>query len=268
MFYGAVKQRFATFALAGILAVAFRQTNIVWFVAGIVLYAHEMPGVAGIRWGRRMAPLAVVGVCVALAWTLIIWSQGGIAMTPQTRSEHMVGLRGVPNVEFAIGLGGLLFFPVLASTGPLILRAMRSLRWALLFVGIILLVGYSFKARHMYNIEPSLVEGFLRNRVIYAVTHTPLRWAFSFVVAVAIFAFGYVAFLPRASSFKLPLYAIGTIALLPVELIEQRYYLPLFALFWIARAPVDPALERSQLVLGLSLSVAVLTAIARLQVFI
>jgi hypothetical protein len=268
MFYGAVRQRFTMFVTAGLLALAFRQTNIVWSVSAIVLYAYELLRGSANGSGRRLVPLGIYAAIVAVAWVLIIWHQGGIAMTPQTQFSHVVGVRGIPNIEFALALGGILFFPVLASTGPMVLTALRNRAQQLLFVGIVLFVGFTFVATHPYNMDPSVLDGFLRNRFIFLITHTPLLWAFSVLVAIAIFAFGSVEFVPRAASFKLPLYAIGILALLPLHLIEQRYYVTLYALFWILRSPVDYRVERLQLAANVTLSIAVLVAIARLQIFI
>jgi len=268
MFYGAVMQRFGVFAIAGLLALAFRQTNIVWLIAAAALYAYELLRGPATGSGRRLLSLAIYTAITSVAWAVIIWQQGGIAMTSQTQLDHVAGARGIPNMEFALALGFILFLPILAPTRSMVVTALRNRTCQLLFVGVFLIAGFTFAATHPYNVDPSVLDGFLRNRIIFSITHTPLRWAFSVLVAFAIFAFGFVAFVPSASPLKLPLYAFGVAALLPLHLIEQRYYLTLYALFWVLRSPVDYRLERLQLALNAALSIAVLIAIARLEIFI
>ena len=95
-----------------------------------------------------------------------------------------------------------------------------------------------------------------------------MRWLFALVVALAAFGFAVLSVLPRAASFKIPLYAFGAASLLPIGLIEQRYYLPVFALLWAIRAPVGEPLERAQLMLNILLTIAALATIASSSIFL
>ena len=268
MFYGALTQRFAMFAVAAVLAIALRQTNIVWFAAGLASYAYTLHGSAPTRSARQRVPLAALALGVILGWTATVWYRGGIALTPETQAVHGFGLAGLPNIEFAIGLGGALFLPILASTSARFSEAMRRPRWAILFAGILLFVGVTFAAEHPYNADPAVIDEFLHNRLLYEIAQPPPRWVFALVVAVAAFGFALLPVVERAGSFKIPLYAFGAASLLPISLIEQRYYLPLFALVWAIRAPASAPLERTQLALNILLTIAVLVAMARSAIFL
>jgi hypothetical protein len=268
MTLAALKQRFAIFSIAAVAAIAFRQVNIVWFVAGVALYAHELHRSESGARQRRMAQIAILGIGVAAAYALIIWVRGGIALTAETQASHALGPNGLPNIEFAIGLGGVLFAPILWSTRKRFLNFLRTPGWAILFFGLLLFVGYTFVVRHLFNTDPSLIDGFLRNRILFAITHTWLLWLFAVVVATAALGFCLLPFCRGAEMFKIPLYAIGLGALLPLGLIEQRYYLPLFALLWVFRAPVSETLERVQLALSAILAFAAVAMISMSDVFL
>jgi len=268
MTHAAVNRRFALFAVASLFAIACRQINVVWFAAGFALYASELHRNDRENWARRLMPLAVFGVGVIIAWALIVMTTGGIALTSAAQEAHYLSPRGLPNIEFAIGLGGILFAPILWSTRARVLEAMRKPRWAALLVAILLFVGFTFAVTHPYNTDVSVIEDFLRNRILFEITHTSMRWAFAVLVALAAFGFALLPFNRGAAHLRIPLYAIGAAALLPFGLVEQRYYLPLFALIWAFRAPASEILERAQLALSAILSMAVLALITKLGVFL
>jgi DIE2/ALG10 family len=268
MAWAAVRQRFIVFTVAAVLAIAFRQGNIVWVVMGLALYAYEMPRTATSSRADRLSMLVVFGIVTIASWTLIVWHLGGIALTTSTQEAHPIGLHGLPNIEFAIGLGGLLFAPILWSTRARVLESLRRPRWALVLATIIVLISITFVVDHPYNTMPEVIEGFLRNRILFALTHTWLGWVFAVFAGFAAFTFAHTSFCRDAKPLKLPLYLIGLAALLPFGLIEQRYYLPLYTMFWAMRAPVGRNLEYIQLMLNVSLSLAVLVTIIETGIFL
>ena len=172
------------------------------------------------------------------------------------------------NRRFVLFAAASLFAPILWSTRARVLDAMRKPRWAALLVGILLFVGFTFAVPHPYNTDVSVNEDFLRNRILFEITHTPMRWAFALLVALAAFGFALLPFNRGAVHLRIPLHAIGAAALLPFGLVEQRYYLPLFALIWAFRAPASETRERAQLALSVILSIAVLALIAKFGVLL
>lgn len=268
MFYGAVRQRSVIFALAAVCAIAFRQVNVVWFAAAFALHAWQLRATEPAQWTRRLIPLLAFGLCIGIAWTLIVWRLGGIALTPSAQEGHRPGFDGLPNVQFAIALSGVLFAPILWSVRARMLALVRKPAGALLLVVLFLFVAFTFVVTHPYNVVPEIIEPYLRNRILFQIVHTPLLWVFAAVVAIATFAFGLLPFCPGAAKFKIPLYVIGLAALLPVGVIEQRYYLPLFTLFWAFRAPVSDRLELIQLALNVVLSIALMVLITTTMVFL
>ncbi len=129
-------------------------------------------------------------------------------------------------------------------------------------------VAVSFDVRSPYNAEPEIVDSFLRNRILFWITHTSLQWVFALLVALAAFSFAIFPFTNGAARLKAPLYLVGLGGLLPFEVIEQRYYLPLFALFWAVRAPAPKPVERLQLLLNISLTVAAFRMFVSSEVFL
>ena len=260
LLYSVVKQRPGLFCAAGLLAVALRQSNMVWFVAAVAMYFYEARDRAGA--GKTLASIAVFSAAVGLLWVIVVWNIGGVALTSVTQASHFMKLRGLPNIEFAIGLGGFLFLPVLASSGPRLIALFKHPRWIIALTILTAFVGLTFLVKHSDNTDPWVIDYFLHNWVLYEITHSNLLWAFALCVAGFAIAFAYFPWHREVASLKIPLFAFAAIYLLPFGLIEQRYYIPLYAFFSLFRRRVSMPLERVQLALSFCFSVGVLYAIA------
>jgi hypothetical protein len=185
-----------------------------------------------------------------------------VALTPATQESHLLRPRGLPNIEFAVGLGGFFFLPVLASSGPRLIALFKHPRWIIALTILTAFVGLTFLVKHSYNTDPGVIDSFLHNWVLYEITHSALLWAFALCVAGFAIAFAYFPLQREVASLKVPLFAVAAIYLLPFWLIEPRYYIPLYALFSLFRRRVSMPLERVQLALSFCLSVGALYATA------
>lgn len=266
LLYSIVKQRPVLFCVTGLLAVALRQSNIVWLAAAVAMYFYEARDRAGA--GKALTSIAVFSAAVGLLWLIVVWNVGGVALTSVTQTVHLLKPSGLPNIEFAIGLGGFLFLPVLVSLGPGLMALFKRPRWIVTLTILAAFVGLTFLVKHPYNTEPELIDYFLRNWVLYEITHSALRWAFALCVAGFAIAFAYFPLQREVASLKVPLFAVAAIYLLPFGLIEQRYYIPLYAFFSLFRQRVSMPLERLQLALSICLSVGVLYAISAMGKFL
>jgi alpha-1,2-glucosyltransferase len=231
------------FLLAGVLAgvsVAFRQSQIVWLVMIWALCLAELGGLAATRdfgfralrttWTFGLAALAFVG--------FVVWN-GGVAMGD--RSMHPSGGLYLGNLYFILLLFFVLLLPLCIQRSSAALEFVSTRPWwiaGLYFACLYFLVG--FEADHPYN-QPQY-GGFLHNQIILAFTATSIaRVAFSAAVTLA---FLVIATVPLQQRAFLLLYPTTVLALLPVWMIEQRYYLASFTLFLLFRKSEPPWLER------------------------
>lgn len=266
--YAALTQRLILFAVCTVAAIAFRQVNILWLFVGVALYWHQAKVLdSPLSRGQRLF-LILFTVLVCAAWASIVSAVGGIALTPTTQTAHVLRARGIPNIEFAIAVGGLLFLPVLSITGPAVWCVLKTRAGLVAWLTAALLVGLTFSVKHSDNTDPAVIHAYLRNWFLARVTVFPWRWVFAGFVATSAFAFVQLPFARRAAPLKWPLYAVGVLSVLPFHLIEQRYYLPLFALIAAARAPQTSRVEILQLCYASALTAAIIVLIAKYNWFI
>jgi alpha-1,2-glucosyltransferase len=266
LLYSVVKQRPILFCVTGLLAVALRQSNIVWLLAAAAMYFYEARDRGGTS--KTLPSIAVFSATVGLLWLIVVWNVGGVALTSATQASHFMKLRGLPNIEFAIGLGGFLFLPILASSVPRLTASSKHLRWIIALTILTAFVGLTFLVKHSDNTDPGVIDYFLHNWVLYEITDSTLLWVFALCVAGFAIAFAYFPLHSEVAPVKIPLFAVAAIYLLPFWLIEPRYYIPLYALFSLFRQRVSMPLEWLQLVLGFCLSVGVLYAISVMGKFL
>ncbi|HSP96360.1 MAG TPA: hypothetical protein VL049_03815 [Candidatus Dormibacteraeota bacterium] len=264
MVYGILKRRPAVFCVSAVLAVALRQSNIIWLVAGWAMYLQQAKA------GESRARLHAVTVVCALtlvAWIACVTALGGIALGDAPPSRVLIP--GLPNIEFAIGLGGLLFAPLFAGILARIVSGARNRRWWIAAASIAAVVALTFSVEHRFNTAPALIAHYLRNRLLFAITHSDLvRLLFAGWVAISALAFARFPFVPQLRRLKIPLYVVAALSLLPLELIEQRYYLPFYACFTAMRAPLSDRAEWIQLAMNVCLTATVVYAATHLGIFL
>lgn len=253
MMYGALRLRVGLFCASALLAIAFRQVNLVWAMVGIALFAYQMRVVGEVKRAQSYVPLAAFAILICVIWGWIVWSVGGIALTPITQEAHVFRPRGIPNIEFAIGLGGLLFLPVLATTGPRVYAFVKTPKGFTILLLATAFVAFTFIVKHRYNTDPR-VTTFVRNWLLAGISQQPWRWVFALFVVTSAIGFVFLRFARGAEALKVPLYIAGALSVLPFALIEHRYYLPLFAMLAAMRQPLSATVEYSQLTYSIVLS--------------
>ncbi|MDB5985797.1 MAG: putative rane protein [Nevskia sp.] len=237
---------------AGLLACAFRQNDIVWFVALACLF-----GWLSLRAGDSIKPLHFTAViAVVAAWLAVVYLQHGIAAGAYTQGDHPGNLKGMPNIWFALVVAALIYLPYflwrLFRDGDLLKL------WHYLALGVP--VALTFHVNHRFNLIES--NYFIRNYLLLRTTAGPGMAIFLMTVtttAVLVFR----TRLPKLAELRLPFLLFSALSLLPFWLIEQRYYLPIYALFWAMRAPEDKRVEHAQLLFGTVCSAWLIVRIAQ-----
>jgi carbon starvation protein CstA len=154
---------------------------------------------------------------------------------------HPTGSVHVENVYFMLVLFLLLHVPVFLQRAD---RAFGLLRRTSGLAGVALLVAgflLAYEIDHPYN-DPRYA-GFVHNRLLHAFDATPVARAV-FVAAAAMSALTLATVGLQRPSFRL-LAPAAVASLLPVWLVEPRYYLVPFALFLVFRVPLDARVEWS-----------------------
>jgi hypothetical protein len=236
---GALRRQAWLLIGAGFLACAMRQNNIVWFAGLLVLY-----GWLTLRAGERVrfryvaASLAVIG-----GWLAVVWLQGGVASGAYTRGDHPGALRGIPNIWFACFVAALVYAPYLLHR--LLREPDRLPLWQYTALGVIVLL--TFRVTHRFN----FVDGdyFIHN-LLLAQSLKPWGFGVLLLVVVPVALLLVKTPLAKHQGMRISLLLLSAVSLLPLWLIEQRYYLPIYALFWAARMRVDDRVEYAQLLFG------------------
>ena len=279
MFAAAMRGEPVGFCAAGLLAVAVRQSNIFWLLAGTAAYLHQaqyrsgisqntavgfLPGWRVLR--QQVRVLAFVAFVLAV-WLVVVACNGSVTLGPATQDSHLMKPRGLPNMEFLMGLAGLLFAPLLVPGWRRFREALHPLRRMVVLLAVAAFIAATFAVKHFDNTDVAAVEAFLRNRVLHAIVHNGLLWPFAFFAALSACCLASLPMHEEAGRRWL-FWLVCGLYLLPFWLIEQRYYLPVFALFWAARKPVGRSVEWLQLGWGALLSAAVLWMIVSRNMFI
>jgi alpha-1,2-glucosyltransferase len=191
-----------------------------------------------------------------------IYFNNGIALGDR-QAQQFGGLYPLQIFSYLFVLG-LILLPLHISNIPKILLLLKKHLWLILLLGgLFVLYMKTFKIVHLHNF-PS--DYFLRNWLLYFLDG-------HFRYKVAAFGFIALAFLslivtPLRSKENYWLYPVTILALLPVSLIEQRYYIVPFALFMLFRKPKGLAAELTLLAWFLILSAGITYGMSTMKFFI
>ena len=225
--------RFAAGGLLGLAGLLVRQANVV-FLVFTPLYAYlrlptaDRPSaweLLGRCWAFLLAVLFLAAFVVANDGRLPLCS-------PKFQS---VGLHGI-NLAFSAAIGAVAFLPWLVVSLPRVWSRLRQSRWSAAGTGLLLVTACLLMPvddeRNRVDFMPEL----LHNHVLQMATSSI---AGRLVMAAAtgwLFATMLTAGFERYSLAFLALIWLGT--LLPLELVEPRYYLTTYALLILMRPPI------------------------------
>lgn len=249
---GALRRQAWLLIAAGALACAMRQSNIVWFSGLLLLYGWlSLRAGEPIRRHHVAAALLVVG-----AWLAVVWLQGGVASGAYTRGDHPGALKGIPNLWFACFVAAIVYAPFLLDR--LLRESPRLPLWQYTALGVLVLL--SFRVTHRFN----FVDGdyFIHN-LLLAWSLKPFGSGVLLLVVVPAALLLARTPLARFDGARTALLLCGTASLLPLWLIEQRYYLPVYALFWAARRRSEQRVEIAQLLFGVACTAWMVACIVR-----
>jgi len=235
------RDRFHVTAILATLSVAVRQTYVVWLA---------MLGVwtAIVNVGSPLRPLARRGMSFGIAaalFVLFVLVNDGVAIGD--RDSHPEMELHTENLLFMLVCFFLMFFPLIVSRLPQIARLHPALLIGVALSSAVLFFG-TFRVDHPYNHNVITQDIFLRNAMLHATTSSTLaRVATSVVIALAALSL-FVIRLRQPVHYLI--YPFAALSVMPVWLIEQRYYLPAFALFMLFRESASPSTERAMVAMN------------------
>lgn len=273
-----VNQRYLLSALVCLISLCFRQHNIFWVLL-IWLMAMVQTGCwtrlleifqgGGQSLFQRAADatrkcLASTGVYLIpiVCFMGFIYFNNGIALGDR-QAQQFGGLYPL-QIFSCLFVLGLILLPLHISNIPKILRLLKKHLWLILLLGaLFVLYMKTFKIVHLHNF-PS--DYFLRNWLLYFLDgHFRYKVAAFGLIALSLLSLMVIPLRSRANYW---LYPVTILALLPVSLIEQRYYIVPFTLLMLSRQPKSFITELALLVWFVILSAGITYGMASMQFFI
>lgn len=261
--YGVLNRSEKLAGLAGILAVVVRQNQIVWlFFSFLLLYLLKNGFL--LEWPRlkehcRRCWLFLLGFA---GFVLFVILNDGVAIGDQ--EMHPPFAFYLSNGYFSLFLFFFLFLPLHVGNFAQVCALFRRHRWwvggglALLFA----IYLPTFTNTHPYNFVP----GFLRNSLLHLATATLVAKILFFIpIASAILS---LVVTPLKRRVFYLLYPFWFLTLVPVWLIEVRYYLVPYTLFLLFRERRRQSLEYGLLCNSLAISMFFLWGISQRWFFL
>ena len=230
------RARFHVSGILMILSMAVRQTYVVWLaLLGVWTAIVNFAGPP-----RQLARRGMSFGIAAALFLLFVLANDGVAIGD--RDSHPEMELHTENVLFMLVCFFLMFLPLIVSRLPQIARLHPALLIGVSLSSAVLFFG-TFRVDHPYNSNVTTQDIFVRNAMLQAVTSSILaRVATSVAIALAALSL-FVIRLRQPVHYLI--YPFAALSVMPVWLIEQRYYLAPFALFMLFRTSASPGVERA-----------------------
>jgi alpha-1,2-glucosyltransferase len=230
------RERVHLTAVMATLSVAVRQTYVVWLA---LLGVWTVIANAGRPLREQARRGMSFGIAAAL-FLLFVVANDGVAIGD--RDSHPGMELHTENLLFMLVCFFVMFLPLVVSRVPRITRLRPALLAGIALASVGLFFG-TFQVDHPYNHNVVTQELFVRNAVLEAMTSSALAGAATCVVVTLAALSLFVIRLRQPIHYLM--YPFAVLSVIPVWLIEQRYYLPAFALFMAFRESASPGVERA-----------------------
>lgn len=273
-----VNQRYFLSALACLISLCFRQHNIFWVLL-MWLMALDQSGC----WTRLLDAfksskqsiikklLELTNKCFKstgvflipmICFMAFIYINNGIALGDR-QAQQFGGIYPL-QIFSCLFVLGLVLLPLHLSNLPRIFTLLKKHYWLIIVLGVLFVIYMkTFKITHLHNF-PS--DYFLRNWLLYFLDgHFRYKIVAFGLIALTLLSLLVTPFRSRAGYW---LYPVSILALAPVSLIEQRYYIVPFALFMLFRIPKDKATEIILLIWFIALSTLITWGMSTMKFFI
>jgi len=272
------QRKYGWAAAIGLLSLCFRQHNVFWIVLNLVLALDQEGFLSSLykeltsplkkKWGliRDLFINAFRSTWVFLiplfAFIIFVILNHGIAVGDRT-NQTFGGLYPIQLFGFVLVLW-ILLLPLHIANLPKIIRLLLNKPVWIPALAILLLVFlFTYTISHPHNFRS---DYFLRNWFLYQVKDM-FKYQLYAYLAIA-WSLLSLAVTPFRQKTQYWLYPISTLALLPVWLIEQRYYIVPFILFMLFRVPQARGIEIVILIWSILLSIPLTIGFTSMKFFL
>jgi alpha-1,2-glucosyltransferase len=268
------RRHFKIAALVCTFSLAFRQNNIFWAVLIWLIAMGDSCSISSLLEDRKssfkdflkkITPFlkkTFLFVTPLIAFAIFIFLNGGVAMG--NKDLHQASGLYPTQVFFCLLVLWLVLLPMHINNLGSIFVLLKARPWLILLLAALGVAYYlSFDISHPYNF-PS--DYFIRNWVLYKlkdhqywrlIAFIPMAWALLSLMVTS---------LEKRSYYWL--YPITFASLLPVHLIEQRYYIIPLVLLMLFRVPMSKKWESILLIWTILLSTLVSYGIISMKLFL
>jgi alpha-1,2-glucosyltransferase len=250
-------RRFHVTGLLMIVSLVVRQTYIVW-MALLGLWTVIVNVAEPLR--SLVTRGASFGIGAGL-FLLFVIVNGGVAVGD--RDNHPDMEIHSENVIFMLVCFVLMFLPLIVSKLPQITRLPRAVLVAVPLASVALFFG-TFRVDHSGNTQWQ--DYYIRNAMLETMTSS-LVAGVVVSVAMALAVLSLCVIRLRQPAHYL-IYPFAALSVMPVGLIEQRYYIPVFALFMLFRESSSPGVERTLVALYIVMALYLFAGIVGGQSFL
>ena len=214
------------------LSLGFRQTHLFWLgLLFAMIYVDTFGYTLSVRNAAKHCRQHAVFIVGVIGFALFVYWNHGVAMG-QYRNQHTTQSLFMGNLFFFLQAFAFIFMPWLLYHFHKNRLLFKTARYWIMAVGLVGLYSVLPHIEHPWNIfEPQ----FLRNQILWALMFNPW-WMLVGMCLLIMGTTAYLAWPMIRPSAKL-LAPFTALALLPITLIEPRYYLPVFMLFLLFSAP-------------------------------
>jgi len=258
--YAFLSERFALSGVTAATSLLVRQTNIIWLAMLFVMIYLEENGLSfslrSLKQHCRRHWIFSVSLIAFLVF--IVWNGGAVLNTASMSAFHPSTALKTGNLFFSLVVFFMIFLPSILHNLRRGIRAVRSEPGSIVLLLIVCLIYWlTFAADH----PAQRSDWFLRNRFLHFVEATQARRALLLLpIGLSLISLR-VTRLRRPSLYVL--YGAWPLSLLPIWLIEQRYYMPIFAMFLLFRVRETPAVEIGTTVYFIALTGLFMTGMLR-----
>jgi alpha-1,2-glucosyltransferase len=226
-----VKRRYSVAALIGLAAIATRQTNLIWVAfCGVLVILDHVNRFGYRKWiryfWRLFFRLLPYGITTAVS-LIYFYFNGGVAVGDS--HQHQISIN-FSNLYFLLLLCFLFFLPVNLSYADKVVSEVKHNQylWGILALTFILYMA-TYSNSHQYNSFG--LSFYLRNVILHYTVTLPLLKAVAFIPIAWMALTLMVLFKESNNKWLLgTLYLFICGSVMPLPLIEQRYYLPALTL--------------------------------------
>jgi alpha-1,2-glucosyltransferase len=261
-----VNRSYKVAGLCALVAVFSRQPNLVWLAYAACLVALDGKGIRPEleclkEYLQRAWPLLAVG----LLFLVFVVVNGGVAVGDV--QQHEVGFNPT-NVWFLLLVAFVLFLPYCLARAPSVLALLKTRLWILpLLLILYFMFDASFALTHQYN-DASL-SFYRHNLVLHAIyDHALLKVAAYVGIAWMVLVVAVDTFTEPANRALHLLLPFAILSVLPLPLVEQRYYLVALALYLAMRPPVAGKVTNITLACYLPAACFILYGISTMSFFL